>query len=619
VSAQWQERIGSWRARSASSYERPWDWRSRAGLALVCIGLALYLGARYSGFLTLNNFLVTLLSVTSIGIAGVGQMMLLISGNVDLSIGGQYAFIGVITGFAARDDGTVVAVIVAIGSGLALGYINGRLVRLLRINPLIVTLGVGTVLAGLAFVVANGESIFGFPTSFTKIGQSHVGRIPLPVIIGAAVFLIGGVVLLKTVVGLRVYAIGGNRTATELAGVRVDRYVTGLYAMNGALLGVVALLSTAQTGSASPEVGSGFELQVLTAVILGGVAFNGGTGHPFGVFVGVLTIGILDAGVIFANVPSYWQQVVQGGALLLALGTDQYTSYRRRTYARGRPVAASSGGLATSAPPPEDRPSAPASERIRSDVVLACKGLTKYFGPACAVHDFDLQVRAGEIVCLAGDNGAGKSTAIKMLSGALRPDEGAIQVGGKQVDLVDPRTAKELGIRTVYQDLALCGNLGAAENLSIGNEPRRGGWGPFAWRDDKAAVQDAKLRLSRLRVELSDYRRPVRLLSGGQRQSVAIARVLEEGVRVVILDEPTAALGMRQSQSTVDLIRSLAEQGVGTIVISHDVETVLSIADRIVVMRQGGTILEGTPAEISEENLIHAMAGYVPRVPAVAP
>jgi ribose/xylose/arabinose/galactoside ABC-type transport system permease subunit/ABC-type branched-subunit amino acid transport system ATPase component len=574
----------------------------------------LYLGARYSGFLSVDNFFVTLLSVTSIGIAGLGQMMLLISGNVDLSIGGQYAFISVLTGFAARDDGTVVAITVAIGAGLILGYVNGRLVRLLRISPLIVTLGVGTVLAGLAFVVSNGVSTSGFPASFTDIGQSHVGKVPVPVIIGAVVFLIGSVVLLRTVVGLRIYAIGGGKEATELAGVRVDRYVTGLYTFNGALLGLVALLATAQVGSASPQVGGGFELQVLTAVILGGVAFNGGAGHPFGVFVGVFTIGVLNAGVVFAGVASYWQQVVQGGALLLALGADQFTSYRRRVAARNRREPAGHAAVATSAPPAEGAArTTPAVERVRGDVVLSCRDLTKFYGAVCAVRGFDLSVRAGEIVCLAGDNGAGKTTAIKMLSGAIQSDGGSIAIEGDEVEVSDPKAARELGIRTVYQDLALCQNLGAAENLSLGNEARRGGWGAMSWRDDKAALQDAKQRLSRLRVDLADYRRPVRLLSGGQRQSVAIARVVEPGVKAVILDEPTAALGMRQSKSTLDLIRTLAEQGVGIIVISHDVETVMSIADRIVVMRQGETILEGTPGDINEETLIHAMAGYVPQ------
>jgi ABC-type branched-subunit amino acid transport system ATPase component len=424
------------------------------------------------------------------------------------------------------------------------------------------------------------------------------------------------VIILKTVLGVRIYAIGGSPTATELAGISVDRYVTGLYVVNGFLMGLVAILSTAQVGSASPEVGVGFELLVLTAVILGGVSFTGGQGHPFGVFVGVFTIGILDAGVIFANVASYWQQVVQGGALLIALSADQFAAFRRRqAIARARRRHDGERAAPVMAPLDLTAPGGghPSSVRPKGPTILACRDLTKYYGPVCAVRAVTLSVAAGEVLCLTGDNGAGKSTVIKALSGAVTPDEGTVEVEGRPVELKQPRDARDLGIMTVYQDLALCPNLGSAENLVLGAEPARTRWGILSWRDDRAALVDARRRLEKLHITLDDYRQPVRLLSGGQRQSVAIARVVAPGVKAVILDEPTAALGLRQSKSTLDLIRSLAEQGVGVIVISHDVETVLSLADRIIVLRQGQVILEGEPSGITEEALIHAMAGYVPR------
>jgi ribose/xylose/arabinose/galactoside ABC-type transport system permease subunit/ABC-type branched-subunit amino acid transport system ATPase component len=614
------DRLNLRRALSAASQERPWDWRSRAGLAIVCVGLIFGFGVKYPNFLTVSNLFVTLLSVTSVGVAGLGTMALLISGNVDLSIGGQFALIGVLVGITARDThNTLLAIAAGLATGMLIGFINGRLVRLLHISPLIVTLGMGTLLIGLGFVFSGGVSVYGFPPSLVSIGQSRIGDLPLPVLIGAIVFLVFSILLLRTVLGLRIYAIGGSPTAAKLSGINTDRYVTGLYVFNGALMGLVAIMSVAQVATASPDVGGGFELLVLTAVILGGVSFTGGSGHPFGVFVGVFTIGILDAGVIFANVPSYWQQVVQGSALLIALSADQFAAYRRRRAAgkaRGRlddlpgEPPAVDGEDESIAMAPSTRRAAAGNGRA----VLSCHGLTKYFGAVCAVRDVSLSLIPGEILCLAGDNGAGKSTLIKMLSGALQPDDGRIEVEGREVNFRDPGVARALGIVTVYQDLALCLNLGTAENLTLGAEPRLWAkWGVLSWRDNRTALSVAKDRLNQLGVNLADYRRPLRLLSGGQRQSVAIARVAERGVRVVILDEPTASLGYRQTRRVVDLVRSLAASGVAVVVISHDVDTVITLADRIVALRLGQVILEGRSSTITEESLIHAMAGYVPK------
>jgi ribose/xylose/arabinose/galactoside ABC-type transport system permease subunit/ABC-type multidrug transport system ATPase subunit len=597
--------------------DRPWNVRDRSGLAIVCVALAIGLGLKYPGFLTTSNFFVTLLSVTSILIAGLGTTALLVSANVDLSIGGQYAFIGVIVGeVAAHSHNTILAILSGLACGVVIGYINGRLVRMLRISPLIVTLGMATLLEGLAGVVSGGTSVFGFPQGLTTLGQSHLfGQVPLPVIVGLIVFVIGGVLLLRTVAGLRVYAIGGNPVATRLAGVDTDRYVTWLYGLNGCLMGLVAVMSVAQLGSASPTVGVGFELQVLTAVILGGVAFTGGKGHPLGVFLGVFTIGILNAGVVFAGISDFWQQVVQGAALLFALGADQLASYRRarrasRAHANDEAVETSSAApheqLADEMPAYElPAPSAV----IEAATALSCSHLSKRYGSVAATNDVSFSVAPGEILGLVGDNGAGKSTIIKMLSGALVPDAGSIEIAGAEHRLDSPATARGLGVTTVYQELALCPNLGVAENLTLGREPRRTRGGILAWRNHRAAEELARARLSALKITLDDFWRSVSLLSGGQRQAVAIARAVEPGARVVILDEPTAALGRRQTDSVLALIRTLAQRGVAVIIVMHDLETVLDLADRIVVLRLGRVSFDGPAHELTESSLIHAMAG----------
>lgn len=605
-------RLQPWAGRA----ERPWDATSRIGLTVLCVALFLGLGAKYPNFLTFDNFFITLLSVTSIGVAAIGMAALLISGNVDLSIGGQYAFIGMVTGIVARDtNSTLLPIASGLAAGALLGYTNGRLVRLLKISPLVVTLGVGIVLHGFAFVLSSGVSVYDFPKRFVTLGQTYLGPVPLPVIVGGVVFAIASVILLRTVLGLRTYAIGGNAAAANLSGIDVDRYVTGLFTVNGALIGLVSVMTVARLGSASPTVGVGFELDVLTAAILGGVSFVGGSGHPFGVFIGVFTIGVLDAGIVFAGVADFWQQVVQGSVLLAALGADQWAQQRRR---RSRTAAEPDDRV----PPEQGRgptvdeqldetPAACARGQL-GEVALSCHGLTKHFGSVIAVRDVGFSVRAGEIVCLVGDNGAGKSTVIRMLSGALQPDTGSIQVDGDPVELTRPADARSLGIATAYQDLALCPNLGVAENLTLGSEPTRTHWGILSWRDDRAAEEEARERLAALNIVLRDYRLPVNQLSGGQQQSVAIARAAQHGATIVILDEPTAALGVTATRRVLDLVTRLAQGGVAVIVITHDLDTVWQLADRVVVLRLGSVVYDGPATTIGQGDLIHLMAGYRP-------
>lgn len=591
--------------RSLLGSDRPWDPANRFGLVILCTVLVMSFSLAYQHFFTVDNAFTILLNITAIGIATFGSGMLIVSGNVDLSIGGMYALIAVTTATVVRDTQSApLAVVFAIALGAALGFLNGRLIRALAINPLIVTLGMAAILRGLAYVVTDARSVFGFPDAFLAIGRTSIGPVPFPVIVAAAVFLIGGFCLLRTVVGLHIYATGGNPTSATLAGIRAQRLVTNLYAINGALIGVVAVLTISRLGSASPLIGTQFELDVLTAAILGGAAFTGGAGHPVGFLFGVVTIGVINAGIIFAGVQDFWQQVVKGSVLLLALAADQYAIRRR---ARARPLESPEDLPSTASPPP--LVAEPGEAVSRGATVLACKDVAKSYGAVAAVRGVSFSVAAGEVVCLVGDNGAGKSTLIKMLSGAIEPDSGSIEVRGMEVKLTGPHVARGLGIETAYQDLALCPNLGAAYNLVLGSEPVKHRLGPLSIRDDARARETARVRMSELGIILSDDERPVRLLSGGQRQSVAIARIAGKGVNVAILDEPTAALGVRQTRNVLNLVRGLADRGVGVIMITHDIDDVFAVADRVVVLRLGRVVHEGPRAALTPLALVHLMAG----------
>jgi ribose/xylose/arabinose/galactoside ABC-type transport system permease subunit/ABC-type branched-subunit amino acid transport system ATPase component len=597
-----------------------WDWRNRLGLGLLCLALIAFFGLRFENFLTIDNGFATLLNISSIAIAAIGSGFLLISGNVDLSLGGQYALIGVVVArVAVASQNPLLSVVAGLLFGALLGLINGSLVRVLRISPIIVTIGTSAIFRGMAYVVSGGVSIFGFPDSFIALGRTRLGPAPLPVIIAAVIFVVCGLVLTRTVAGLRVYAIGGNLAAARLTGINTDRFIVGLYIFNGVLMGVVATLATARLGSGTPSIGLSFELDVLTAVILGGVGFAGGSGHSFGIFIGVATIAVLNTGLIFAGLQDWYQQIARGLTLLLALGADQYAAARRERAVSVEPqVDRREALLAQAQAQVGAAPNHTQPPAKRGETVFRCANLSKSYGAVTAAYNVGFSIAAGEVVCLVGDNGAGKSTVIKMISGAIRPDSGELELRGKPLVINSPSDARAAGIETVYQDLALCTNLGAAHNMALGKEPTRSNWGLLSLRDDARSEEIARKHLLELNIALENYFRPVGSLSGGQRQCVAIARAVTEGVPLVILDEPTAALGVAQTKNVLELIRTLAARGVAVIMITHDIETVFAVADRIVVLRLGQVVFDGPKTSIAQPNLVHLMAGIAPAETATA-
>ncbi|MFF1613171.1 ATP-binding cassette domain-containing protein [Amycolatopsis sp. NPDC058278] len=240
--------------------------------------------------------------------------------------------------------------------------------------------------------------------------------------------------------------------------------------------------------------------------------------------------------------------------------------------------------------------------------VLSLRGISKHFGAVAALTDVDLDVSAGQVVAIVGDNGAGKSTLVKVLAGVHRADTGTITFADRAATIDSPAAAHSLGIATVFQDLALCENLNVVENLFLGREIRRG-------RLDEVAMETRSWELLRqLSAKIPTVRIPVASLSGGQRQTVAIARSLLGDPKIIILDEPTAALGVEQTAEVLNLIERLRERGLGVIMISHNMEDVRAVADRIVVLRLGRNNGVFDAADVSTEDLIAAITGATDNV-----
>lgn len=238
----------------------------------------------------------------------------------------------------------------------------------------------------------------------------------------------------------------------------------------------------------------------------------------------------------------------------------------------------------------------------KGELLLRLRGVGKQFGAVTALEDIELDVHAGEVVALVGDNGAGKSTLVKVLAGVHQPTSGTIEYLGKQVSLDTPGAAIEMGIATVFQDLALCENLDVVANLFLGHEISP--WG----LDEVQMEVRAWTLLNELAARIPSVREPIASLSGGQRQTVAIARSLLLDPQIIMLDEPTAALGVAQTAEVLNLIERVSDRGHGVILISHNMEDVRAVADRIVVLRLGKNNGVFT-AETSQQDLVSAITG----------
>ena len=373
------------------------------------------------------------------------------------------------------------------------------------------------------------------------------------------------------------YATGDDREAARLAGIDVTRVLISVYVVAGLVYAIGGWVQLGRSLSASSNAATDVNLETITAVVIGGTSLFGGRGRLWGTLVGALIVTVFRNGLTLADV----------NAVLPEL-RDRVADPDR---GRAGPMDPKGGHMSV-------EPSTAGTDR-REPILVGTRAREALRAGRRARTDPTSSSIPGEVLAVIGDNGAGKSSLIKCLSGAMVPDEGEIELNGELVQFKRPQDARAAGIETVYQTLAVAPALDIATNMFLGRERRRPGplGSILRMMDTPGMRRDAKRALDDLGIgTLQDITQTVETLSGGQRQAVAVARAAAFGSKLVILDEPTAALGVRESGQVLQLIRDLRDRGLPVILISHNMPHVFEVADRIHIQRLGRRVAVVTPA-----------------------
>lgn len=299
----------------------------------VLVIVALFFTIMSNKFLTFENTLTIMRQVSMLGIAAIGMTFVLLTGGIDLSIGSGITFVNIFCAWLMVNCGVhpVIAILINLVIMFAVGAFQGMLVTKVGIPPIIATMAFMNIYKGIAYVISGGLPINGFVDGFKMIGQGYIfGVLPIPILIMIVIFIIGAFILYKFYLGRYFYAIGGNAEAAKLSGIKVDRVTTLVYGLNGLFAAIAGVIYLSRLNSGSPSTGSGFEFDVITACVLGGVSVNGGYGKISGVLAGVVIMGMLDNGLIMIGLSEYWKWIVKGAILCLAVGIDCMSKKKKK-------------------------------------------------------------------------------------------------------------------------------------------------------------------------------------------------------------------------------------------------------------------------------------------------
>jgi simple sugar transport system permease protein len=598
---------------------RPLQRPELASLGGLVAAFAVFSILRPDLFLSQDNGINVASLAAQYGIVAVGVTVLMIGGHFDLSVG---TIVG-LTGWAMYYFGNVLGlppiatILCALAFGALLGAINGILQVRTGLPSFIITLATSLVYRGLLTMETSGfPVVVKFPADYAQtIAGKHLFGYRMSLLWFLVVALLATLFLLRTRMGNWAFAIGQNPTAAKNLGVPVARTTVTLFALSGLTSGIAGVVVAVQYFSIDANRGVGWELIAIAMAVIGGTLLTGGYGSVLGTVLGAFMYAMVNDGLLLVGLQGYWVNIFLGVVVLVAvlinrMVIDRFVMTPDRPALEQPIIVADEVGPSGRVAPLDG---AETSRRDRRGAgvtapVVALRDVTMTFQSVTALREISIEAHVGKVLALLGDNGAGKSTLIKVLSGVYQPTSGSVEVDGRPVTLHSAHDARAAGISTVFQDLAVCDLMSISRNMVLGNEPLER-FGPLRIYDAKAADRIAKDALATLGVDLrrrlSD---PAATLSGGQKQAVAIARAIVYGSRCLILDEPTAALAVRQTQQVLDQVRRARDSGQAVILIMHNLQQALSVADEVVVLARGRVMGKFSSADADLERVTQLVA-----------
>jgi len=576
------------------------DRSGRINLTLVGTNLLFILGFGFmlDHFLAWGNFINMGHQMAITALIAFAMTAVILTKGIDLSVGSALALSGIV-GAQAYESGvpSILALLIVVLTGAAVGALNGVLVTTFKISPFIATFGTMAMCKGAALSLSDSKSIQVTDPVMTWLGSKSFGLIPVSIFIVFLLLAIWWLTLNRTVLGRYIYATGGNDETTRASAISSRKIQFLAYLLSGASAGLAAILLIGRVQSAQPLAGNNLQFDVITAVVIGGTLLSGGVGSVMGTFLGAILVTIIRTGLSFYGASQEIIYMVTGGMILLSVILYQPDILKSLKVSFRKSAGVS---------PPDSRTvhtGGAATTDSRGRHTLRLNGIGKLYSGVRALQNVSFHISSGEVVALVGENGAGKSTLVKIMTGVITPEEGKLELDGKEIQLRSPKAAREAGIGVIHQHYSLIPELSVYENLFIGREETTGG---VLNKSEMKRV--ARELLDEFEIPLQAESK-ISALTVGQMQLIEVLKATLGNPWLIIMDEPTSSLSKSESEKLYELIGKLTAKGVAIFFISHKMEELYKLCSRAIVMRDGQHVGDASLPETGEQEIIAMMVG----------